>query len=227
MKKSTVSIIVVVAILILAVIFYAARQPSTTGTGSTAGNSSQNSGLPQSSSAPVTETTKVSSQKSQYSNAELGFAVTYPTTWEADNLDSGVTFIIPIDKTQVSTVAKLEANVNVLSSKCAFPPVTTVSERTKITVAGQPVDMISMTNDVQGRTYFDRMYSLQSGDICYMFRLSTIAQSPSSKGLTGSNLTQAVNNNKAIIKTTDTDFMAMVKSFTFVTPAQGKDEGAK
>jgi len=42
--------------------------------------------------------------------------------------------------------------------------------------------------------------------------------------LTGSNLTQAQNNNKAMVKTADADFMAMVKSFSFVAAAQGKDE---
>jgi hypothetical protein len=222
MKKSTVTIIVIVAIFVLAIIFWFAKQPSTTGPVNTS------SGTPtpstQTVSAPVTETTKVSSQKSQYSNAELGFAVTYPTSWEADPIDSGVTFIIPIDTTQVSTIAKLEADINTVSGKCAFPPVTSVSDRGTLTVAGLTANMISITNNVQGRTYTNRMYELQSGAICYVFTFSSIAQSASVKGLTGSNATQAQNNNKAIVKTADADFTTMVKSFSFVAPAAGKDE---
>jgi hypothetical protein len=81
-----------------------------------------------------------------------------------------------------------------------------------------------MSNNVQGRTYFNRMYSLAKGSICYMFALSTITQSASAKGLKGSDLTQAENNNKAIIKTADTAFTDMVKSFSFVQPVQGIDE---
>jgi hypothetical protein len=47
---------------------------------------------------------------------------------------------------------------------------------------------------------------------------------PSSKNLTGSNVTQAQNNNKAIVSTADGDFTAMVKSFAFVSTPAGTDE---
>jgi hypothetical protein len=131
---------------------------------------------------------------------------------------------MPIDKTQVSTIAKIQADINVLSSKCAFPPVTTVKDRGTITIGKSTVNMISMSNTVQGRSYFNRMYSLQHDNICYMFTFSSIALSPESKGLTGSNITQAQNNNKAITNTADTDFTNMVKSFAIVQGPAGQDE---
>ncbi len=173
---------------------------------------------------PVSETTKISSSVSKYQNAELGFAVSYPSTWEKEEVTTGVQFIAPIDKTQVSTVAKLESDIMVSGSKCAFPPVTTVNERKTVTVGTLSFNMISMSNSVQGRSYFNRMYSLDKDNVCYLFAFSYIALSPESKNLTGSNLTQAQNNNKAILKTADDDFTAMVKTFTFVAPPKGQDE---
>ena len=175
-------------------------------------------------SVPDSETTKVSSGLSEFSNAELGFSVKYPSAWEVGKNDTGVTFIIPIDKAQVSTVAKLQSDVNVLSGKCAFPPVTTVKDRETVKVKDMSFNMISMSNTVQGRTYFNRMYSLQKESICYMFAFSSITQAPSSKNLTGSNVTQAENNNKAIVNSADASFTDMVKSFAFVTGPQGVDE---
>jgi hypothetical protein len=175
-------------------------------------------------SAPVSETTKVSSQTSEYQNAELGFSVKYPTVWERAEADLGVSFIIPIDKAQVSTVAKLQADINVFSGKCSFPPVTTIKDRGTIKVGDNTLNTISMSNLVQGRTYFNRMYSLQKEGVCYMFSFSSITLDPASKGLTGSNITQAQNNNKAIVASTDAAFTDMIKSFTFVTGPQGKDE---
>ena len=68
------------------------------------------------------------------------------------------------------------------------------------------------------------MYSLQKGDVCYMFSFASITKALSSGNLTGSNATQAQNNNKAIINTADGAFTAMVKSFAFVTPPAGVDE---
>ena len=81
-----------------------------------------------------------------------------------------------------------------------------------------------MSNTVQGRGYFNRMYSLQKGDVCYMFSFASITLAASSKNLTGSNATQAQNNNKAIINTADGAFTAMVKSFAFITTPAGTDE---
>lgn len=173
---------------------------------------------------PVSETTKVSGSLSKYENAELGFAVQYPTSWERGEMANGVQFVIPIDASQVSTVNRLEADVNVTPGKCSFPPVTTIDGRGTITVQGQTVNMISMSNNVQGRSYFNRMYSLQKDNVCYFFSFSYVALAPESKGLTGSNLTQAKNNNNAIKLTADAAFTNMVKSLTFVAPPAGQDE---
>jgi hypothetical protein len=175
-------------------------------------------------SAPVSETTKVSSQTSEYQNAELGFSVKYPTVWEKAEADLGVSFIIPIDKAQVSTVAKLQSDINVFSGKCSFPPVTTIKDRGTIKVGESTLNTISMSNLVQGRNYFNRMYSLQKEGVCYMFSFSSITLDPANKGLTGSNITQAQNNNKAIVASTDVAFTDMVKTFAFVVGPQGKDE---
>ncbi|MGC9605557.1 MAG: hypothetical protein ABSF56_02245 [Minisyncoccia bacterium] len=172
---------------------------------------------------PVSETTKTGSS-SQYQNAELGFSVKYPSEWEKEETNTGVQFIMPIDQSQVSTVAKLESDVTVSPGKCAFPPVTTVEDRGAINVGSLALNMISMSNSVQGRAYFNRMYSLQNGETCYLFAFSYIALSPDSKGLTGSNLTQAKNNNKAIMSTADAAFTNMVKTFALVSTPAGKDE---
>ena len=113
---------------------------------------------------------------------------------------------MPIDQAQVSTVAKLESDVIISGGKCAFPPVTTVKDRGTLAVGNLTMDMISIANTVQGRAYFNRMYSLQSGSTCYLFTFSYIALDPATKGLTGSNITQAQNNNKAIMTTADAAF---------------------
>ncbi|MEA2715008.1 MAG: hypothetical protein QOG91_36 [Candidatus Parcubacteria bacterium] len=223
MKKTSIIVIIVVILVIVGIIWFG-RAPSGTDNNPTPGNPAGTTATSPTLAIPVTETTKVSGKLTQFQNAELGFAVNYPTAWEADSLDNGVTFIMPIDQTQVSTIAKLEANINAVSGKCAFPPVTTIKDRGTLTVGTSTLSMISMSNTVQGRNYFDRMYSLQTGGICYLFSFSSIALSPESKKLTGSNLTQAQNNNKAIVNTSDSDFMAMVKSFSFVTGPQGVDE---
>ena len=131
---------------------------------------------------------------------------------------------MPIDKSLVSTVAKLEADISVIPGKCAFPPVTTIQDRGTLAVGDQKLNMISMSNSVQGRAYFNRMYSLQKGEVCYFFSFSSIALSPASKNLTGSNATQAQNNNKALVASADSAFTDMVKSFIFITGPQGQDE---
>ncbi|MEK7646666.1 MAG: hypothetical protein AAB381_03175 [Patescibacteria group bacterium] len=172
----------------------------------------------------VSEVVKVSSTLSEYKNAELGFAVKYPSIWQNEETNSGVTFIIPIDKDQVSTVGTLQATIQAVSGTCAFPPVTTAKDRGTIKVGELNFNTISMSNTVQGRGYYNRMYSLQKGEVCYMFSFASITLSPESKKLTGSNATQAENNNKALIATSDTAFTNMVKSFTFVAGPQGVDE---
>lgn len=221
MKKTIVAIIIVVLAIIGIVVF--GRSPSTTNAPTT-DQTNTNNPADNNPVVPVTETTKVSSKTSQYQNAELGFAVNYPTAWEADPTDTGVVFIMPIDQSQVSTVAKLQAEISVNFRKCAFPPVTTVKDRGTLTVGANTLNMISIANSVQGRNYSDRMYSLQKGGTCFLFAFSSITQAPSSKNLTGSNLTQAQNNNKAIVNTADADFTSMVKTFKFVTGPAGVDE---
>jgi len=176
------------------------------------------------SSVPVSETTKVSSQLSEYQNSELGFSVKYPTAWEKVEADLGVSFIIPVDQKQVSTIGKLQADINVFSAKCAFPPVTTIKDRGTLKVGAETLNTISMSNTIQGRNYFNRMYSLQKGNVCYFFTLSSITLDPVSRKLTGSNIIQAQNNNKAIVTSADVAFTDMVKSFSFIIGPQGKDE---
>lgn len=170
----------------------------------------------------ASETVKVSGSLSKYQNAELGFAVQYPSNWEKGDSATGVQFVIPIDKDQVSTVNRLEANISVDPGKCSFPPVTTVDSRGTIKVGEVTLNTISMSNTVQGRQYFNRMYSLEKGGVCYFFTFAFV--SLSTDKLTGSNLIQAQNNNKAIKATADAAFIAMVKTLTFVAPPAGEEE---
>jgi len=222
MKKGIIAIIAIIIIVIA--IIWIGRSPSDTTDTNTNNNASSTSANTSTPSAPVSQIVKVSSQISEYKNAELGFSVKYPTAWEKGEADAGVSFIMPIDKSQVSTLARLQADINVTSGKCAFPPVTTIKDRSTLKVGTQTLNMISMSNTVQGRGYFNRMYSLQKDSICYMFTFSSITLDPASKGLTGSNITQAQNNNKAIVNSSDIAFTDMVKSFTFVVGPQGVDE---
>lgn len=221
-SKNIVITIVVILLVVVGIIWYGGR-------------SSENKGAPAqnplgevtgdtTAPLPVSETTKVTGSLSKYQNAELGFAVQYPSNWEKGDLDNGVQFIVPVDQTQVSTVNRLEVDVNVSSGKCSFPPVTTVESRGTLTVGQSNLNMIAISNNVQGRSYFNRMYSLEKGTICYIFNFSYVSLSPESKGLTGSNLTQAQNNNKAIKATADAAFTSFVKTLTFVAPPAGEDE---
>ncbi|MDE2038181.1 MAG: hypothetical protein KGI69_03115 [Patescibacteria group bacterium] len=219
-KNAKIVAIVIAAVLVIGAIIWfgngASKAPAPAALGEATGSTTQ--------SVAVSETTKVSGSSSQYQNAELGFSVQYPSSWEKDETTTGVQFIMPIDQTQVSTVAKLEADVAVVPAKCSFPPVTTVDDRGVVKVGSLSFNMIAMSNDVQGRSYFNRMYSLQQGSICYSFMFSYIALSPEAKGLTGSNLTQAQNNNKAIKSTADAAFTNMVQSFALITLPTGESE---
>lgn len=215
-KGSALSIIIiVVALVVIGVIVWFGRN---------SGNTTASFEATGSTPVAVSETTKVSGTLSEYQNAELGFSVKYPSSWEKEEANSGVNFVVPIDKNQVSTIATLQTNIQVLPGTCAFPPVTTIKDRSTLKVGENNFNMISMSNTVQNRTYFNRMYSLQSKGICYMFSLASIEYVPSSKGLSGSQATQAQNNNKAIISTVDTDFQNMVKSFAYVVLPSGSDE---
>lgn len=214
--KNSKALWVVIVVVIIGVIWYMSSSSSTPATPDTSTGTSD--------SAVVSQTSKVTSKTSKYQNAELGFAVDYPSDWEVGATDTGVSFIMPIDSTQVSSMNKLQSDITVSSGKCAFPPVATIKDRGTITVAGKTLNMISMSNTVQGRSYFNRMYSLQNDSVCYFFSFASVALSPDAKGLTGSNVAQAQNNNKAITTSADTAFTDMVKSFVFVTGPQGVDE---
>ena len=219
-KNAIIGVVVIIVIALIAWFSTRGSQPASPSSDAVAGQTPDTTTPP----VPVSETVKVSGSTSKYQNAELGFELQYPNTWQKADLPNGVQFVVPIDSTQVSTVNRLEADVTVTPGKCSFPPVTTVDSRSTITVSGSNVNTISISNTVQGRSYFNRMYSLEKGGVCYFFSFSYVALDPATKGLTGSNLTQAKNNNNAIKSTTDTAFTAMVKSFTFVASAQGKDE---
>ncbi|MDP3962483.1 MAG: PsbP-related protein [bacterium] len=175
-------------------------------------------------STSVSETTKVSDKLSSYKNEELGFSIKYPSSWDIGDSNTGAMFVVSTGKSDTNTIRKLESKITIASGKCSFPPVTTIKERSTMKSGDLSFNMISMSNLVQGTDYFDRMYSLQSGGVCYIFSLSSVAVSPASKGLKGSEATQVANNNKAIIDTADQAFTAMVKTFTYVVGPQGKDE---
>ena len=223
MKKNSKAVlgIVVIVIIILAIWLGKSSNKQVEWKGPTG-----EGGVTASTSAPVvvSETTKVSDKVTEYHNAELGFAVKYPSTWEKLDAESGASFIVPIDTTQVSTVSKIQVDIAVTPGKCAFPAVTTVKDRGTVKLGSFTFNSIAMNNNVQNRSYSNRMYSLQKDSVCYMFSFAAIAASPASKHLTGSNLTQATNNNKAIINSADTAFTSMVKTFTFVAGPQGQDE---
>lgn len=215
MKKLILGVIAII-LVVAAVSFYKKTSTDTSFTPADAESPSE--------SVPVTETTKISSKLSEYRNAELGFSVKYPTEWERAEAGLGVTFVVPIDKEQVSSIGKLQADINVFSGKCQFPPVTTVKDRGTIKVGADTLNTISMSNTIQGREYFNRMYSLQKDNLCYFFTFSSITLDPASKNLTGTNITLAQNNNKAIVNSADTAFTNVVKSFEILASAPAKDE---
>ena len=219
-KNIIIGAIVIIVIILVGVWMRSGKGAPSNGNDVSAPTSVAEPGTP----VAVSETTKVSSSLSEYQNAELGFSVNYPSAWEKEETNAGVTFVIPVDQTQVSTVATLIANIQAFSGTCAFPPVTTIQNRGTVKAGTNTFNMISMSNTVKGLVYFNRMYSLQQGNVCYMFSLASISAAPETKGLTGSNIIQAQNNNKAITTTADNDFTAMVKSFGIVSTPAGQDE---
>lgn len=218
-KTSTAIVVTILAIIVVIAIVSIGGSPKVDNKVTSVGEEAVGT-----STVLVSETTKVSNTLSEYQNAELGFALKYPSAWEREETNSGVNFVIPIDKNQVSTVATLQANVQVLSSVCAFPPITTIKDRNVLKSGDMTFNTISMSNTVQGREYYNRMYSLQKGGICYMFSFASISLSAASKKLTGSEAIQAANNNKAIISSTEVAFTDMVKAFAFKEGPAGKDE---
>ena len=176
-------------------------------------------------SVPASQTIEVSNKLSEYRNAELGFAVKYPTSWEKAESPTSVSLLIPTENPkEPNTVGRAEVKIDVVSGKCAFPPVTTVSERDVVKVGNDSFNMISISNTLQGRNYFNRMYSLQKGSICYFFTLNTIILSPTAEGFVGADAQKVGARNKTIIDTADSQFKDMVLSFKEVTGPEGKDE---
>ncbi len=217
MKKSIV-IVIVFVIIGLGVWLWGAKTPSTTPTDTT--------GSATTVSAPVSEVTKISDKLTQYKNDELGFSVNYPSAWEKTSMDSGDSFVIPQGKPDSTTIGKLESKIVVTSGKCAFPPVTTIKDRSTIKSGTMSFNTISMSNSVKGINYFDRMYSLDHNNICYMFSFSSINTNPANKGFKGSEATVIANNNKAVIDSADQAFAAVVKSFQYTSTPAGQDEAS-
>lgn len=177
------------------------------------------------STVSTSQTVKLSDKLSEYKNDELGFSVKYPTIWEKLESASNVTFTIPTEETtEKNTIGKLEAKVDVVSASCAFPPVTTIKERDTLKVGYQTFNMISMSNTVQGRNYFNRMYTLQKDSVCYFFTFSSITSSPSSKGYTGADAQKVGARNLSLVDKADSQFKDLIKSFAFVVTPVGKDE---
>jgi hypothetical protein len=175
---------------------------------------------------PTSQTVVVSDKSSEYKNDELGFSVKYPTMWDKTEAPNNVSFIIPIDSKIKNTVGNLETKIDIISGKCAFPLVTSVKERSVLKVGDLDFNMISIANTIQNRNFFNRMYSLQKGSICYFFTFSSITSSPASKGLVGADLQKASATNAKLVDAADTQFKDMVKSFKFVVGEAGKDEAS-
>ena len=174
---------------------------------------------------PSSQTVQVSDKLSEYKNEELGFSVKYPTNWERGESAANVNFVMLSDSDlEKNTMGNLQAKIDVASGKCTFPPVTTASERDTLTVDGHTFSMISIANTVQGRNYFNRIYSLQKDSICYYFTLSSIILNPTSRGYVGADAQKIAARNTMLLDTADTQFKDMVKSFKFVVGPQGQDE---
>lgn len=175
-------------------------------------------------SVPTSQTVVISTKISEYKNDELGFSVKYPTIWEKTESTNTISFNIPVDSKEKNTIGHLESKVSFISGKCAFPPVTTVKERSTLAVGDLNFNMISIANTVQTRNFFDRMYSLQRGPICYLFTFSSITTNPTSKGFTGADAQKVSARNTTLVDEADTQFKDMIKSFKFVVGPAGQDE---
>lgn len=177
---------------------------------------------------PTSQTVKVSEKLSEYKNDELGFTIKYPTIWERIDAPSNVTFDIPAASTAANknTIGSMQAKVDIVSGKCSFPPVTTILERDTLKVGALSFNMISISNTLQGRNYFSRLYSLQKDSICYYFTYTSITLSPAAKGYVGADAQKVGAQNKTLVDTADSQFKDMVKSFAFIVGPVGKDEAS-
>jgi hypothetical protein len=217
--KKLIAIVIVIIIIILVITKLTGTSTPTTTTDTTGTDTTPAVVV------STSQTTKVSDKLSEYKNDELGFQVKYPTAWEKAEAPANVTFYAPTtDAKDKNTLGKLETKIDVSSGNCAFPPVTTIKERTTLKSGMLSFNMISMSNTVQGRTYFNRMYSLQKGSICYYFTFSAITLSPSSKGFSGAEAQKIGSTNTVMVDAADSQFQDLVKSFAFVVGPAGKDE---
>ena len=220
MKKS---ILIIIVLIIIGAVIWRYNSSTTTVTPPITSTSTSQQNTP---SVPSSQTVKVSEKLSEYKNDELGFSVKYPNTWVKTDSPSNVTFdaLASDNGVEKNTVSKIEAKIDVVSGTCAFPPVTKIKERDILKVRDLSFNMISISNTVQSRSYFDRMYSLQKGSVCYYFTLSTIISTPASKGYTGAEAQKIGARNVSLIDTADSQFKDMIKSFVFVIGPAGQDE---
>lgn len=218
-------LIIVIILAIVGVVYYKVNDSKVVVNNGTDSTSNTSTDVDNNVSVPTSQTVKVSDKLSEYKNDELGFSVKYPTTWEKLESASNITFTIPLsNETERNTVNKVEAKIDISSGACTFPPVTTVKERNTVKVNDLSFNMISLSNTLQGKTFFNRMYSLQKDSVCYYFTLGAITSSPSSKGYTGADAQKVGARNKAIVDTADTQFKDMIKTFAFVVGSVGQDE---
>lgn len=218
MKKQSITwavVAVVVIIIIVAGIW--SYQNYEKGPAGTAGDTSSSASV-----SPV-ENSKVSSSLSQFKNEELGFSVNYPVSWQTESAPAGVTFVIP-DQFPQTTIGTLEALIQVLSGDCAFPPVVTVKSQGTTNIGGLTFDTMSIQNSVEGRDYYNDLYSLQKGGVCYMFTFESVTVNPTTKGFSTADVPKIDANNQVQITAADAAFKAVVASFAFVAPAVGQPE---
>lgn len=222
MKKSI--IILVVLIIIGAIVWSINKKGDTVSPDDTSASSTA---VAVENAAPNPSTTvKVNDKLSSYRNEELGFAVKYPTGWTSEAAATGVMFTVPIKPATVgeNTLAKLQVNVDIVAGSCSFPQVTTIKERDSIKVKDATFNMIAMSNAVQGREYFNRMYSTPKGSICYMFNFSAVTSNPSSKNYSAADLAKVKTNNASLVATADASFKDLIKSFEYVVTPDGDNE---
>jgi hypothetical protein len=218
MKKS---IIIVVVLVIIAAVAWAFTRGGMSGSSTT-----DEATATTTTAANPTTVAKVSSTLSSYRNDELGFMVDYPSTWTYEGSASGVTFTVPtkVPVVATNTISKLAVDVNFFPGACTFPQVTTIKEKSSIKVKDTTFNMIAISNAVQGRQYFNRMYSTPKGSVCYMFNFSSITSDPSTKTYSAADITKINATNKATIDAADTAFQTVVKSFQFVSTPDGDNE---
>lgn len=175
-----------------------------------------------------TSLTQTAGGLSVYKNEELGLSVKYPTAWTAETSPSGALFSVPFSEgtpgVKKNTLAKLQVNIDVIPGKCLFPQVSLIKEKDTIKVSDKTFNMIAMSTASQGHEYFNRMYSMENGSVCYSFTFSAISSNPASKSLTPAQVTEVTANNKAIIASADLAFKEMIKTYAPVIGEAGENE---